>query len=793
VWPYVSADDKAPENISDKFFNDIFASQYDELSNMFLNWEKAPIHVANPETVPPHYSYFQNFAFDYKDHHFICLDFNARDDALTGEGVPPWGDLHDFDGGTWDWFTEHLTNYCEEHPEKYENIILFAHHPFNKGKVSTMGFSSGELQLMYSFLKDYRNEIWGEFAGHTHQNKVSLWRGGIMHVIETDGTLKAPLARIVQVYQDGAIDCSSFLPSGWQQQELQPGDILYDPDSPFNLGPLKIGHVGIYVGNGMVVEAQVGGVKRNSLGTWKYPQRDNVYILRVDCSTEIKEGAVSFAEAQIGKPFDFGWWQKDPNPASFSWYCSELVWAAYYNEGINIEDTPDFWVVAPYEIFADDDTYVEGGHITGGEVKKGMVVRAHSPIDLVVTDPDCLSISKELNEIPGALYMEDDFDGDGSPDDYIIIPEPKTGEYLITVIPEPNASPTDVYTLEVWGTDAAIILAENTPITNIPSEPYVLNPAALDIPPTTLLDVGEPKFVVDDVTCLASAALVTLTAEDNPGGSGVASTAYKISNASFSSGWITYTQSFYLFDLSDGIYSIDYNSTDNAGNVEPTNTTIVILDNAGPSITVLNPPAGWALQDEVTFIASAIDAGSGVFSLNFSIREANGGQGTSVGFDDLPATYNATTGKWSLSFETLLLPDGYYVVLVEASDNLGNIGSTVVPYSIRNWAVVELLPASENNRAGRTMPVKFALRVAAEVDPLQPFVYNEELTIEISATNNPDAILQESTFGDTATDYRISSVHYITNFKTLKKPMQYTVTVYRNTFDIGSFKFKTKK
>ncbi|MDI6905550.1 MAG: hypothetical protein QMD13_08745 [Candidatus Bathyarchaeia archaeon] len=154
-----------------------------------------------------------------------------------------------------------------------------------------------------------------------------------------------------------------------------------------------------------------------------------------------------------------------------------------------------------------------------------------------------------------------------------------------------------------------------------------------------------------------------------------------------------------------------------------------MLDNTGPSITVLNPPIGWALQDGVTFIASAIDSGSGTASLNFSIREANGAEGIPIGFEDLPATYNTTTGEWTLFFDTLLLPDEYYVVLAKAEDNLGNIGSTIVPYSIRNWAVIELLPASEN-KARRTMPVKFAIRVVASIDPLQPFVYNEELAVK---------------------------------------------------------------
>jgi len=91
--------------------------------------------------------------------------------------------------------------------------------------------------------------------------------------------------------------------------------------------------------------------------------------------------------------------------------------------------------------------------------------------------------------------------------------------------------------------------------------------------------------------------------------------------------------------------------------------------------------------------------------------------------------------------------------------------------------------------------VKFALRVVASVDPSQLFVYNEELTIKIYATDDPSNILQTSTFGDTARDYRINTIseHYITNFKTLKTPRTYTVEVWRKDMLIGIFHFQTVK
>ena len=115
---------------------------------------------------------------------------------------------------------------------------------------------------------------------------------------------------------------------------------------------------------------------------------------------------------------------------------------------------------------------------------------------------------------------------------------------------------------------------------------------------------------------------------------------------------------------------------------------------------------------------------------------------------------------------------------------------------VPTWEVSELLPSSENNKAGRIMPVKFSLTVAESTDPEQPFVYNEDLEIVIYDENNPSSILQTSTFGDTSGDYRINAKKelYITNFETSETPATYVVEVYRYKAGgmlIGTFEFST--
>lgn len=239
-------------------------------------------------------------------------------------------------------------------------------------------------------------------------------------------------------------------------------------------------------------------------------------------------------------------------------------------------------------------------------------------------------------------------------------------------------------------------------------------------------------------------------------------------------------------EVSDG----EYSDTDTV--------VITVLETTSPVVAIEVPVVDAALQDGVTLTATTSDL-SGIQGVSFFIREPDGGTGIPIGHEDLPATYNAGTDKWECVFDTTLLPDGHYVVLAKAINSSDNEGwSDVVPFSVSNWAVLELLPASKNNKAGRTMPIKFSLRVAEAVDPDQPFVYNEELEIRIYDTSDLSNVLQTSVMGDSSKSYRINTDGelYITNFKTTKKPAEYMVEIWRfnsSDFLVCSFTFETVK
>jgi len=265
---------------------------------------------------------------------------------------------------------------------------------------------------------------------------------------------------------------------------LKTGDLLLCR-SPWSLVPGEWTHVGMYIGNDQVVEALKGsGVKITPLTNWSYPTKKCVEALRVKTTDEIRGKAVEFALRQEDKPYNLTLLSKNATEES-SWYCSELVWAAYYNQGINIENGPDHWAITPTEILLDDDTEVIGWHKEHCPVRF-FIITLWSPADLNVTDPDGFSIDKESMGISGAIYGEDDLDDDGDPDDWIGLPERKIGNYLMTVLPEPDAAPTDTYTLEVSTEDTTTVLAENVSVSEIPTEPYIFESKAVTF------DTGSP-------------------------------------------------------------------------------------------------------------------------------------------------------------------------------------------------------------------------------------------------------------------------------------------------------------
>ena len=280
------------------------------------------------------------------------------------------------------------------------------------------------------------------------------------------------------------------------RENIQPGDILYDR---FASG---VGHTGIYVGEGWVIEALgippltsgfPGQVKRNPITSWDYPQRDTVYLLRVKKPNYLNayewqqriSSAIDFAKKQqspTAKSYDWSWHTKQYDINSPSWYCSELVWAAYFNQGVDLEykssNTPIISLgvlpiiinvspVSPVEIFNDEDTEIIGSHLEGeGSVPwyhKFAPLLVMSPVNVIITDKDGNVLDQNSNNIPGATFIEDQVDENGHKYSIIYLPV-EQGPYQIKVVRKPDANDGDTYSLKLETEDGDEWLAQDEPV-----------------------------------------------------------------------------------------------------------------------------------------------------------------------------------------------------------------------------------------------------------------------------------------------------------------------------------------
>lgn len=120
------------------------------------------------------------------------------------------------------------------------------------------------------------------------------------------------------------------------------------------------------------------------------------------------------------------------------------------------------------------------GRITAPKID--FKAQVYSPVDLIVTDPDGYTITPEtvivtdheiLREVPQQLYyMHDGADSAGNPEAVVVGQKLKEGAYVIKVVPRANAALDDVYTLDTEINGTTTVLADNVPVSEIPSAGY---------------------------------------------------------------------------------------------------------------------------------------------------------------------------------------------------------------------------------------------------------------------------------------------------------------------------------
>ncbi|MFC1718047.1 PKD domain-containing protein, partial [Candidatus Poribacteria bacterium] len=292
-----------------------------------------------------------------------------------------------------------------------------------------------------------------------------------------------------------------------------------------------------------------------------------------------------------------------------------------------------------------------------------LMYRALCPVDLVITDSSNRLISKSTNEIPNAKYTESDFDADGDLDDEVVIPEPLDGQYIIQIVPEPSASPTDVYTLKVWSNSSSLILANNVQIEDIPDQPYSVELNEAGIECTPIADAAGPYHCSEG----SSVALDGSDSYDPDGNilqyrwdfdtDGIWDTEW-LTEPTASCDWEDDFIGMVTLEVSDGEYT-------------DTDTSAIAVENVAPTVTATDDgpkPEGESIAVAIT----QTDPGtSDTFMYSFDWNN-----------DGTYEIVNQTSPSASHTWED----DGSYTVGVMVQDDDGGVGTTTVEVTVTDLA-----------------------------------------------------------------------------------------------------------
>jgi probable HAF family extracellular repeat protein len=209
----------------------------------------------------------------------------------------------------------------------------------------------------------------------------------------------------------------------------------------------------------------------------------------------------------------------------------------------------------------------------------------------------------------------------------------------------------------------------------------VLFSASAPPPPPPPADTTAPTTALALAGTLGSngwytgAVKATLSAEDNAGGSGLATTFFRVN------GGDTHTYSAPFSLSAEGTHVLEFWSTDKAGNVETTTAQAVQIDGGAPVLTIqcgcegLNPPNGKMVA--VVFSGKITDTGAGVDtgSARFFVKDEYG-QVQPCGKVNV-----APDGSYWFTIQLQSRRNGgdsdgrQYKIVVKAADRAGNVSS----------------------------------------------------------------------------------------------------------------------
>lgn len=146
---------------------------------------------------------------------------------------------------------------------------------------------------------------------------------------------------------------------------VQKGDILYETKGGF--APIT-GHAslveGVFWSTAQsqfyirVIEAiSPGGVCRGVFDETRLADKKAIIVRLKSGSNRLINSASIFASSQLGKSYMIPDVFRRVSASSAGWYCSELVWASYYNSGVNLDDSNGTGIIFPKQLYVSQKTY----------------------------------------------------------------------------------------------------------------------------------------------------------------------------------------------------------------------------------------------------------------------------------------------------------------------------------------------------------------------------------------------------------------------------------------------------
>jgi hypothetical protein len=169
-------------------------------------------------------------------------------------------------------------------------------------------------------------------------------------------------------------------------------------------------------------------------------------------------------------------------------------------------------------------------------------------------------------------------------------------------------------------------------------------------PPVTGISYSNPNHKADSTVYVSKSTTFTLVASDDI--SGVANTYYKVD----AEPWTNYTEPFNLSNLQDGEHTLYFYSVDKLGNVEPTRSFALTMDNTEPYIWFLFPSDKSAANSSTVNVTwTGLDYGSGIAYYEIKIDDEE---------------YNNKGNSTKHTF--LDVVEGSHELSLKAVDELGN-------------------------------------------------------------------------------------------------------------------------